>query len=126
MRTFETKKEKGETNKKQHPGTKPESQKSQWCGGESTGPDPSPGEGLRPGPPAVAARVVLTGRSGLPGAGAVVTTCLGKLGTTFGIVQYQKNAVPKAAVFRSLHGCEVDLYVKLSHSGLSKNIMCLA
>lgn len=49
-----------------------------------------------------------------------------KAGYMFGIVQYQKNAVPKAAVFRSLHGCEVDLYVKLSHSGLSKNIMCLA
>lgn len=65
-----------------------------------------------------AARIALTRCSGLPGAGAVVTTCLRKLGTTFGIVQYQKNAVPKAAVFRFLHGCEVDLYVKLSHSGL--------
>lgn len=82
--------------------------------------------GSAPWSPSSDRRVVLTGRSGLSGAGAVVTTCLGKLGTTFGIVQYQKNAVPKAAVFHSLHGCEVDLYVKLSHSGLSKNIMCLA
>lgn len=99
MRTFETKKEKGGTNKKQHPGTKPESQKSQWCGGESTGPDPSPGEGPRPGPPAVTVRVVLTGRSGLPGAGAVVTTCLGKLGTRSGLYSTRKTRSPKQQFF---------------------------
>lgn len=28
--------------------------------------------------------------------------------------------------FHSLHGRKVNLYIKLSHSSLSKNIMCLA
>lgn len=60
VRTLETKKEKGETNKKHlrdHNG----------AAGTAQGPGPSPGEGLCPGPPVVTARIALTGSSGLPG-----------------------------------------------------------
>lgn len=39
----------------------------------------------------------------------------------------EKVGAQKSIVsFHSLHGRKVNLYIKLSHSSLSKNIMCLA
>lgn len=45
----------------------------------------------------------------------------------FGLYSTRKVGPPKSIIsFHSLHGRRVNLYIKLSHSSLSKNIMCLA
>lgn len=96
------------------------SQRSQWCGGDSTGARPKSGGGPVPWPPSgdrphSADRVFWS-----TWAGAVVLPCLRLPGTCSGLYS-TRHVVPKAAVFRASHGCEVDLYVKLSHSGLKSS-----
>lgn len=118
-----TRKEKQTNKQTQRPGTNPESSEIRTVRrSRHQGPGPtSRREGPASGPPAGSPRRA-------PAAGPVCPV----QGSPSDALSVKKLSTvpdifgPPEKQLHSLHGCEVNLYVKLSHSGLSKNVMCLA